>query len=56
MASFGSGAGSDAFSFLIGERIAERRERALLTEDYISRRTEIDYAQYVRMRGKIALK
>ncbi len=56
MASFGSGAGSDAISFLVTDRIIARRGRALSTEDYISRRTEIDYAQYVRIRGKIALK
>ncbi|MFN2282386.1 MAG: hydroxymethylglutaryl-CoA synthase [Anaerolineales bacterium] len=56
MASFGSGAGSDAISFLVTDRITERQGRALLTEDYISRRTEIDYAEYARMRGIIALK
>lgn len=56
MASFGSGAGSDAISFLVTDRIVERQGRALLTEDYIARRTEIDYAEYARMRGIIALK
>jgi hydroxymethylglutaryl-CoA synthase len=56
MASFGSGAGSDAISFLVTDRIRERQGRALLTEDYIRRRTEIDYAEYARMRGIIALK
>lgn len=56
MASFGSGAGSDAFSIRVTEQILERRDKALSTEDYIRRRTEIDYAQYVRMRGKITLK
>jgi hydroxymethylglutaryl-CoA synthase len=56
MASFGSGAGSDAFSFRVTENITERRAKALTTEDYIARRTEIDYAQYLRMRGKITLK
>jgi len=56
MASFGSGAGSDAISFLVTDRIKERQGRALLTEDYIKRRTEIDYGEYVRMRGIIAMK
>jgi hydroxymethylglutaryl-CoA synthase len=56
MASFGSGAGSDAISLQVTEKILERREKALYTEDYIRRRTEIDYAQYLRMRGKITLK
>ena len=56
LASFGSGAGSDAISMRVTEKILERRDRALSTEDYIQRRTEIDYAQYLRMRGKITLK
>ncbi len=56
MASFGSGAGSDALSFQVTEEILSRKGKAFSTEDYISRRTEIDYAQYARMRGKITLK
>jgi hydroxymethylglutaryl-CoA synthase len=56
MASFGSGAGSDAISMRVTEKILERREKALSAEVYIQRRTVIDYAQYARMRGKITLK
>ncbi len=56
MASFGSGAGSDAISFKITDRILDRKEKVLTTEDYISRRTVIDYAEYIQMRGKITLK
>ena len=56
MTSFGSGAGSDAISFQVTEEITSRRDKALKTEDYINRRTEIDYADYLRMRGKIILK
>ncbi len=56
MSSFGSGAGSDAFAFRVTEEIIPRRERALKTRDYIARRTEIDYAQYVRMRRKLAMR
>ncbi|MCJ7717826.1 MAG: hydroxymethylglutaryl-CoA synthase [Anaerolineales bacterium] len=56
MASFGSGAGSDALSLQVTENILSRKEKALSTEDYINRRTEIDYAEYARMRGKIVLK
>lgn len=56
MASFGSGAGSDAISIQVTEKILERQNKALSTEEYIQRRTEIDYAQYARMRGKITLK
>jgi hydroxymethylglutaryl-CoA synthase len=54
--SFGSGAGSDAFSFEVTERIEAVREKALSTRDYIARRTPIDYATYVRYRGKLLMK
>ncbi len=54
--SFGSGAGSDAFDLLVTDKLAERRDRATSTQDYISRRTEIDYATYVRYRGKLQMK
>jgi hydroxymethylglutaryl-CoA synthase len=56
MASFGSGAGSDAISFLVTDEINLRRDKTLTTEDYINRRTEVDYGEYLRMRGKITLK
>jgi hydroxymethylglutaryl-CoA synthase len=56
MVSFGSGAGSDAFSLRVTEALPERRDRAPHTQDYIKRRTEINYATYTRMRGKLALK
>ncbi len=54
MVSFGSGAGSDAFDILVTDAVKERQEQALKTQDYIARRTEIDYATYVRYRGKLA--
>jgi hydroxymethylglutaryl-CoA synthase len=56
LVSFGSGAGSDAFDLLVTDKITERQGKARSTQDYISRRTEIDYAEYVRMRGKITMK
>jgi hydroxymethylglutaryl-CoA synthase len=56
MVSFGSGAGSDAFSIRVTEQIAERRARAPLTKDYIARRVEIDYATYARFRHKLQMK
>ncbi|MEZ4864355.1 MAG: hydroxymethylglutaryl-CoA synthase [Caldilineaceae bacterium] len=54
MVSYGSGAGSDAFDLLVTERITDARHRAPATRDYIKRRVPIDYAQYVRMRRKLA--
>ena len=56
MVSFGSGAGSDAFSITVTEHIEARRDLAPKTADYIARRTEIDYATYLRYRGKLAMK
>ncbi|MCB0099307.1 MAG: hydroxymethylglutaryl-CoA synthase, partial [Caldilineaceae bacterium] len=54
MVSYGSGAGSDAFDLLVNEKLVTARNRAPATRDYIRRRVEIDYAQYVRMRRKLA--
>ena len=56
MVSFGSGAGSDAFSLRVTDHIAERRDRAPATRDYIARRKEIDYATYTRYRHKLQMK
>lgn len=56
LVSFGSGAGSDAFAITVTEAINRRRNLAPLTQDYINRRTEIDYATYARMRGKLVVK
>ncbi len=50
---YGSGAGSDAFDILVTDKIAERQGKAPSTQDYIARRTEIDYGLYVRFRGKL---
>ncbi len=55
LASFGSGAGSDAFSFVVTDSIAERRALAPSTQAYIARRKPIDYALYVRYRRKLTL-
>ena len=56
LVSFGSGAGSDAFDIKITDAVDERRDRAPKTQDYIARRTEIDYATYSRFRGKLVMK
>jgi len=54
--SFGSGAGSDAFDIRVTDKITERQKKAPTTQDYIARRTQIDYGTYVRFRGKLAMK
>jgi hydroxymethylglutaryl-CoA synthase len=56
MVSYGSGAGSDAMVLRVTDKIEERRKLALSTQDYIDRRTEIDYAEYARLRGKLTMK
>ena len=53
LVSFGSGAGSDAFSLRVTEKLAERRGRAAPTRAYVERRTSIDYGIYVRYRKKL---
>jgi hydroxymethylglutaryl-CoA synthase len=56
LVSFGSGAGSDAFDITVTDSILERAPLATMTQEYIARRTEIDYATYVRYRGKLQMK
>lgn len=53
LVSYGSGAGSDAFSLVVTDKIVERRDKAPRTRDYVARRKEIDYALYVRYRKKL---
>ena len=53
--SFGSGAGSDAFALRATEAITAKQHLAPTTQDYINRRTEIDYATYVRYRKKLQM-
>ena len=53
MVSYGSGAGSDAFSWVVTDKINEVRNKAPLTEDYINYKLNITYAEYAKFRGKI---
>ncbi len=53
--SYGSGAGSDSMVLTTTDSITERQHRATTTRQYITRRTEIDYAVYSRLRGKLKL-
>lgn len=56
LVSYGSGAGSDAFGLQATELLPQRREAAPTTQSYVQRRTEIDYATYARLRGKLVMK
>ncbi len=51
--SFGSGAGSDAFSLRVTDRITDARNKAPSTRTYIDRSVFIDYSTYARWRTKI---
>lgn len=53
--SYGSGAGSDAFSFVVTDEIEERRDLAPRVDVYIERKKEIDYAVYSRFRKKLVM-
>lgn len=53
MVSYGSGAGSDAFDLRVTDKIRERPRLLPTTQDYLKRRTEIDYATYARYRDKL---
>jgi len=51
--SFGSGAGSDAIAFTVMDGVEKKRDLAPSVESYIARKVYIDYATYLRFRGKI---
>jgi hydroxymethylglutaryl-CoA synthase len=53
LASYGSGAGSDALSLRVTEAVVERQPRAPATRDYVARRVEVDYGTYVRYSEKL---
>ncbi len=55
LASFGSGAGSDALSFVVTDKITQVQALAPGTSDYIQRQKIIDYARYARWRRKIVM-
>ncbi|NWF95492.1 MAG: hydroxymethylglutaryl-CoA synthase [Candidatus Thorarchaeota archaeon] len=53
MVSYGSGAGSDAFSIRVEDEILNHRGRVPTVDDYIERKTYISYAVYAKYRRKI---
>ncbi len=53
MVSYGSGAGSDAFDLRVTDHIESRQALAPTTQNYINRRTVVDYATYSRYRNKL---
>jgi hydroxymethylglutaryl-CoA synthase len=55
LTSYGSGAGSDSFSFKVTDKILERRNLAPSTGFYVNRKAYIDYGTYVRLRRKLKM-
>lgn len=53
--SFGSGAGSDAFSIKVLDRIDDIRCKALSVRDYIGNAEYLDYAMYAKHKGKLRI-
>ncbi len=53
LAPFGSGAGSDAYSIVVTEKVVEKRDKAPKVVDYINRKKIIDYGLYAKYRGLI---
>jgi hydroxymethylglutaryl-CoA synthase len=53
LVSFGSGAGSDAISLCVMDKVLQRRNLAPGTMAYVGRRKTIDYGTYVRYRRKL---
>jgi hydroxymethylglutaryl-CoA synthase len=55
VATYGSGAGSDAYTLRVSEAIEQRRSLAPLTSAYLARESFVDYAVYAKWRGKLVM-
>jgi hydroxymethylglutaryl-CoA synthase len=53
LASFGSGAGSDAFCLRV--KAAAPKDGVWSTQDYVKRRKQVSYAEYSRLKGNYKL-
>ncbi|SCG85484.1 hydroxymethylglutaryl-CoA synthase [Methanobacterium congolense] len=53
--SYGSGAGSDAFSITVNDRIDEVRENAPKVQELVAKKSYVDYAVYAKYKGKIRM-
>jgi len=55
MVSYGSGAGSDAFSLAVSDGVEEKRNDALLVSKFFNHCVYIDYATYAKFQRKLRL-
>ena len=53
--SYGSGAGSDAFSITVNDKIEEKRELAPKVQEMIKDKEYVDYAVYAKFKGKLRM-
>jgi hydroxymethylglutaryl-CoA synthase len=53
--SYGSGAGSDAFSITVNDRIEDVQGNAPKVSDMISKKSYVDYAVYAKYKGKLRM-
>ncbi|MGZ7068233.1 MAG: hydroxymethylglutaryl-CoA synthase, partial [Methanobacterium sp.] len=53
--SYGSGAGSDAFSITVKDKIEERRENAPTVTEMVAKKNYVNYAIYAKFKGKIKM-
>lgn len=56
VASYGSGAGSDAVSFLVTDHIEEHQNEGPLLEDYLTKKEYVDYITYLKLRRMLGEK
>lgn len=53
--SYGSGAGSDAFSITVTDKIEERRDHAPKVTELVAKKSYVDYAIYAKFKGKLRM-
>lgn len=53
MTSYGSGSGSDSFSFLTTKNLTKVQNLARTTSDYLNHKHYISYTKYIRLKGKL---
>jgi hydroxymethylglutaryl-CoA synthase len=53
--SYGSGAGSDAFSITVNDEIEKKQDLAPKVQEFVENKTYVDYAVYAKFKGKLRM-